>query len=187
MFCDWNLVEWWVICPFPISHSTSSNFGSSLVIQFLPLNLSFKGWRPWEAWSLVTVLYFSIPIKKRVYKPPAPRSTTLIPSIFLKCQDFLKICLQSISNVNDRQRNVPVSPAQKGTVSARGCCRRSPPSVKRPTVQPLGRWNGTLRSVWWHKSQLSETKILNNLRNFKAPFPECGPLTTFIGITKDTT
>jgi len=65
MFCDWNLVE-------SFSHFTQyQQFWKQSDNQFLLLNLSFKGWRPWEAWSIVTVLYFSIPIKKESLQAPA--------------------------------------------------------------------------------------------------------------------
>lgn len=78
-------------------------------------------------------LNFSIPIKREFTSPCSKKHYP--DTIYLsKMPGFLKICLQSISNVNDRQRNVPVSPAQKGTVSARGMLLDLPPSVKRPTV-----------------------------------------------------
>lgn len=85
---------------------------------------------------------------------------------------MLKEKRKSVYNVNDRQRNVPEGPAQTGTVSAWVCCWRSLRSVNRATV--TARKNTKIRreaECGYSKSQLSETKILNNLSNFKAPFP----------------
>lgn len=70
VFCGWNLTEWWVIFfPFLISHSTS-NFKRQSGIQFLLLNPSFKGWRPWKSWSIVTVFFSPYPLNKKSLQAP---------------------------------------------------------------------------------------------------------------------
>lgn len=67
--------------------------------QFLLLNPSFKGWRSWKSWSIVTVLFSPYLLKKRVYKPLIWKRYPEI--VFLKFFFFFLICLQSISDIND--------------------------------------------------------------------------------------
>lgn len=106
----------------------------------LLLNLSFKGWKSWKSWSRVTVLFSPYLFKKREFTSPRFWWTALKLSISRKCCCcffFLKLGLQIISNVNDWWRNIPESPALRGTVSARVYCWYSPPSVKRGTITAL--------------------------------------------------
>lgn len=157
--------------------------------QFLLLNLSFKGWRPWEAWSIGTVLFFPYPLKKRVYKPllwkhypdTVYRSKMSGFGVFfnLSSKHFKRKMMGRETYLRVLHRQGP-----RLLGEAAGVHRR----LLREPASPHGRtpkWDIKVSVVTLSLSYQRQTSYIIWVI-LKHHFPECGPLTTCTGITKDT-
>jgi hypothetical protein len=119
-----------------------------------------------------STLLFHIYLKKEFTSSWFGSTTQKLPT-FLKCWLFLKVCLQSISNKNDWQRNIPESHAQRGTVFAGGYCWHSLRSVKRTTVTRKPK--GNTWSLWLHYVPIIRPNNFQEIQTnkFLKVYPKC--------------